>query len=575
MRRALSCSLALTVLLLVATRAGAQQDHPFTLVNVVALHDLCNWEDFDTTFDPSSGTGPYNWADYQANPRIGTNPGCVATDGDRAWVGGFWNGATYFGSSLEDQRLSWYASAGVAEVPNITWASGYGAPYVRFNAYHNAAFPWGGFAVGPGTSYMDWFSGLDYDPATKTLYVAFGDTGDTAPFLLPPGAVQLQTYIAGIDVDPDSPTYGQFTTTFPRANPLSGNSAELSEAGIAVDPLAPERLSYFRWGEGEIKFFDAVNASAPLLEMYIWDQEQLNCNSTAYRGHCFDELTGDLWVRVANAVQWVPRDTRTTIDPFAPYRRFIREPAEGGNGLADTAAQGDDEQLWPVGQAVAAQTRIIGVGPNGVMDTQPQGDDQFDPNTLITSRPVGNSGGGSCQDDPNGFPFGYPNGQGVALVNAANLVDLNQDLVLINNRPNAGAGMLGELRFYTTDGQAYADLEIPCMPAAGPVPLGLAWYDMDYDAASGTLVVVEAERRMMFVYRAQVDGGPAYPRFDYTRNGRVDLHDFAGFQRCFTGPENAGGLTLACMRMNTNSDCDIDLDDWQAMADVWESLGGP
>lgn len=56
---------------------------------------------------------------------------------------------------------------------------------------------------------------------------------------------------------------------------------------------------------------------------------------------------------------------------------FITEN-NGGNGIVETAATGDDVQLIPVGATgVPAFVGIIGPGPNGMIDTQPQGDEVY------------------------------------------------------------------------------------------------------------------------------------------------------------------------------------------------------
>ncbi|TWT42043.1 hypothetical protein RAS1_31700 [Phycisphaerae bacterium RAS1] len=53
----------------------------------------------------------------------------------------------------------------------------------------------------------------------------------------------------------------------------------------------------------------------------------------------------------------------------------IQEPWFGGNGIANTAAMGDDVQLVSVGNPVARGQRIVGVGANGTLDTAPTADD--------------------------------------------------------------------------------------------------------------------------------------------------------------------------------------------------------
>jgi hypothetical protein len=90
---------------------------------------------------------------------------------------------------------------------------------------------------------------------------------------------------------------------------------------------------------------------------------------------------------------------------------------------------------------------------------------------------------------------------------------------------------------------------------------------------------VEFEQRKLFVYKARVEGGPQYLRFDYNRDGDVDLYDFARFQDCFTGSEPdppVDDLSPNCQRLNAydDRDCEIDLDDWHAMFGAFEA-GGP
>lgn len=76
-------------------------------------------------------------------------------------------------------------------------------------------------------------------------------------------------------------------------------------------------------------------------------------------------------------------DTLPGGDDHAQFPGQIAKPAfiaenAGGNGVADTTAQGDDVQLIAVGQSVFTPfTHIVGPGPNGIIDTQPEGDDVF------------------------------------------------------------------------------------------------------------------------------------------------------------------------------------------------------
>jgi hypothetical protein len=48
---------------------------------------------------------------------------------------------------------------------------------------------------------------------------------------------------------------------------------------------------------------------------------------------------------------------------------------DGGNGLSDTAATGDDVQVVPVGNAAAPGAAVVEPGPNGRIDTTPDDDD--------------------------------------------------------------------------------------------------------------------------------------------------------------------------------------------------------
>lgn len=61
----------------------------------------------------------------------------------------------------------------------------------------------------------------------------------------------------------------------------------------------------------------------------------------------------------------------------------IIEPHTGGNGIANTSAQGDDIQVVPVGQMVSPGATIISPGPNAVLDTEPTGDDIYGDDSLL------------------------------------------------------------------------------------------------------------------------------------------------------------------------------------------------
>lgn len=550
---------------------AAQQDHPFALVNVVDLFEMFSLGTTDSTFDPIT-QAPSNWAQYAAAPRIGTNPCVVATDGDRAWIGGFYNGSNYnrFGA-VATNRSAWYASTGVAEIRNITTQSGFGGNWVRYP---------GTFQVGPGIRNTDWFSGLDYDPTTKRLYVAYDATQPPFPVLMPNAGLPWQfyeTYIAAVDADPNSPTYAQ--NLWLRQNPVPsldpGTPDEVRcHAGVSIDPLNPNWLVYPIQGLGRLAFFDVTNPFAPPVNVFVSDSESLICNSTAFRGNDFHPETGEFYSRVLNGIQWVRRDTRAPVAPYRVYSRYIREPDLGGNGIANTAAQGDDVQIIPVGQPASPTANIIGVGPNGVLDTTPSGDDVVSTSAIITSRILGNPDG-NCPTDPDGFPAGNnPQGQGMAIVPASNLTVGGPDLIVANNRAVFGANQLTDIRFFDLGGNQRAVLQLPCAPVPSATA-GTSIYDFDYDRASGTLVVLDFERRLLFVYKAQRTGDAAWPRYDYTRNRRLDLHDFAAMQNAFTGSESTAGLNLNTMRLNSDSDCDIDFVDYGAFQAEWNVRGGP
>lgn len=551
--------------------AARANDHPFTLVNVVDLFELFSISGFDNEFDPISQT-PSNWAEYSAAPRLGTNPSVVAVAGNRAWVGGFYNGANFnrFGP-VDANRAAWYAATGVAEVRDIWTQSGFGGNHVRYP---------GTLQVGPGILNTDWMTGIDYDAAHKILYVAYDANNPPNPAILPNAGLPWQfyeSYIAAIDADEDSPTYGQ--ALWKRQNPLAGVYLGTSVeqrllGGLAVDNLDPTWIVHPVQGFGTLALFNTLDPNAGPQLVFVTDGEQLQCGSTAFRGTQFHPVTGEFYARVLNGIQYVPRDTRQQVAPFRPYARFIREPSAGGNGSADTLAQGDDEQLVPLGALVGPSENIIGVGPNGVLDTLPAGDDVLSTSALVTSRIVGNPDG-NCPNDPDGFPAGNnPQGQGLAVITADVLAALDEDWLLANNRAVFGANQATDLRFFTTAGDETARLLLPCspLPAVSPAS-GVAIYNMDYDPETGTLVVLEFERRLLFVYRAQLVGGPMIPRFDFTRNGALNLRDLAGFQLCFTGSEAGGTLSLTCMRMNSNEDCDVDFEDFLALVEVWDTLG--
>lgn len=577
-----SLVLVLTGLMLGLGAAGAAsaQDHPFTLVNVIDLYDFFALSvPVDETFNPDAGPPP-NYAEYKADPRLGTNPMSIALEGDeRLWIGGFWNGDNFEGT-IEKKRKSWYASLGIGEVRNVTRTSGFDGSLTKYvSTVH----------FGPTIYSTDSFTGLDHDPVNNILYVTFDDSFDM--WFPPPGADPQQgSYIAAIDTDPNSPTYGQFLwkLTDPIHPPQSiFEPGDKFYGGVAVDPFDLTKVYVPQNGGPFAAEFGFVIVDAtdpygfdpndPATRVNVKDAEA-DCPATFYRQVAFDEVSGDMFVRNANAAERIPRRSDSPLSPYRPVPRYIEEPPSG-NGLVDTAPTGDDGWVPPIdslGDSVTPGQNIIAVGPNGVLDTVPAGDDIFSRTEIVNLRPIGNrdlpDDDGDCNEDPvNGYPNGpFGQGQGIAIIPADNLVDLDVDLVVGNNRPTFGSGHLSDVRFFTIDGEEYARLEMPCSPGTTP-PAGIGIYDLDYDPATGTLVVVEFEQRKVYVYKAQVVDGPAYPRGDYSRDGDVDLIDYAGFQRCYTGPDYPGPddplLGLACQRMNFDSDCDVDWDDWLVVAD--------
>lgn len=567
--RGIAAVLSLTAVCISVQPGRARADHPFTLVNVVDLFELFNVT-IDDTFSPNSQV-PSNWAAYSAAPRLGTNPSCVAVDGDRVWVAGYYNGPNFnrFGD-VNANRAAWYAAVGVAEIPNITTQSGFGGNYTRYLST---------FQIGPGIQNTDWMSGMDYDPVNKKLYIAYDAIQTPFPFIMPDTGLPwqfYQTFIAQVDADPQSPTYTQTlwkrTNLTPPSDP--GSPVSRTHAGISVDPLNPNWICMPIQGRGVLSFFDVSNPFGATVDRPIGDFTAINCSTTAYRGNDLHPITGDWYGRVLNGVQTVRRDTTAPVAPFKTLPRFIREPSAGGNGTADTIAVGDDVQLATIGSPVVASQDIIGVGPNGVIDTTPGGDDVRSTSAILTSRVVGNSSG-SCPDDPDGFASGNnPAGQGIAIIPTNNLAVGGPDLMLVNDRAVFGANQFTDLRFFDVQGNPISPLPLPCSPVPSG-SAGIAIHDMDYDPVTGTLVVLEFERRLLFVYKAQQTAGQSWPRFDFTRNRRLDLADFAGFQQCYTGSEATVGQSLNCMRLNTDGDCDIDFVDFQAMIAAWNISGGP
>jgi hypothetical protein len=597
MTRRISLLTALAITLSATTVATTAEErhpdgNPFALVNVVDLFVFFSSPvTLDTNdpnfpnFNPTAGPPP-NYAQYLADPRLGTNPASVAVDGDRAWIGGFHNGVNF----SANPEVAWYNSLGIGEVQNILSTSGFDGSLTNYDD---------AFIFGPGISNTENFSGLDYDPLNRILYATFDDAVQLLG--VPTGAdSHEESYVVAIDADPNSPTYGQELWKFadpinPPTNPFE--SGDRFFGGLAVDPLNPQWLYVAQNGgptSGEFGFrvFDTLNPFAfdpddPTTSVNVKDIDSV-CSSTFYRSMAFDAVTGDLFTRPTGAIEWIPRDPAQA--RFAPLSRTIEEPA-GGNTQADTLASGDDEQLVAVGATVAAGDDIIGAGPNGVLDTLPAGDDIPSPTQIMSMRPAGNqdlpNDDGACNDDPvHGFGNSIFQAQNLAIVSASNLLELNDDIVLGNERVIAGGGNEPDVRLFKLDGTYIGNLVLPGATSpsepGAPSSAGLGLFDLDYDEASGTLVVVNSERRWLYVYKAQTDGGDPYPRYDYTRNGSSDLADFAGLQINFTGEQtcfDVNGelrpLGLASLRLHTDTDCDIDFADFETFAAYWDQFGGP
>lgn len=557
--------------------ASAQPtDHPFALVNVIDLFNFfyIDPNTIDSTFDPFSGPPP-NYQQYQANPRLGTQPCSIALANDRLWIGGFWNGDNWGGDTAASRR-AWYAAVGVGEVRNIYTTSGFDGSLIKFPQVTY---------VGPTIANTDSVTGMDYDATLNRLYFVYDDSTDL--FFPPPGQTQLGSYVAAVNVDPNSATYGQYVwrriDPFHTPDPLFGGGDRFY-GGVAVDPLDPTHIYIPQTGQGSNPDggFRVMNVNDPnqaLPKVNVKDPNSV-CSASFYRQIAFDHVTGDMYVRNANAAEWIPRDPRVGAS-YHPYSYTIQEPDTGGNGLCNTTAQGDDVQLVAPGATATPGQRLIGPGPNGVIDTTPGGDDVRSYLDVDNERPIGNKAvagdDGACNDDPvHGFrngPFGQ--GQGVAIVSASSLADLSDDLVIGNSRRTFGANQPTDIGVFTKSGQYVCQLQLPCAPVASQTT-GVGIFDLDYDAATGTLVVVQFEQPTVYVFRAQTPNGPPVPRYDYTRNGRVDLADFAGFQACFTGQGGtlSGANRLNCMRMNSDSDCDVDLLDFMEFVTVWEAEFG-
>lgn len=554
---AVAVSLSVTAL---PSAAHAEQDHPFTLVNVIDL-----FEAFNLGVEVQEVDGGFSQPDNLpalSEARVGTNPSAVATDGFRVWIAGHYNGADIVSA---EPATAWYASVGVAEVTDI-YGGSFPLPLVRYLDT---------FQAGPGVANTDWFSGLDYDEESQVLYVAFDDAKRfVEPGILsllnpPQSGTQSTSYVGAVDTDPLSATYGQFLWTLDEPVPTAVDDIKVRlTGGVTVDPLAPNWISLASFPSGVIFFYDTLNLGNPPTQWQFYtggDNEWLPCDSVAILNHEYDPTDGHMYVRARNGVVQMPRDLSGQTVPYQALPQYIVEP-DGGNGIADTVAAGDDEQRTDAGEPVSAGDEIVWMGPNGVLDTVPAGDEVHSLR-VRTDSVVGNTSGshpGGCPDEDGFLYLNVTQGQGIAFVEADNLVGLEQDLILASSRPSFGANQVADVRFFDTTGESVATLELPCTPPA-TTSTGISFYDIDYHAPTGTLVVLEYERRMLYVFKAQVEGGPAFPRFDYNRDGDVDLFDYARFQECFTGAEVVDPvLSLNCQRMNSDSDCEIDLDDYAA-----------
>lgn len=563
-------------------------DEQFALVNVINLFDLFSLD--PNVIDPNvvdvtnPGSEPAGWQDFADDPRLGTNPSSIAIGGDRFFIGTFWN----------NQPLNWLGATGVAGGSGLFSASGFGLPFDKFL---NAS------KIGPTIGATENISGLDFDATLNTLYIAYDDTDDFVEGPFAPSALPQQpSYIGALDVDPNSAMFGDFFWKLedpfdpPEFPPF--DSGDRMYGGINADPL-DNRYVIVPQNGAEFVVIDNLDPAAaldPNTRTTFNVRDFTVCDSTFFRSAALDPVTGDLFARNANALILIPRriDPDTSV-PDVPYRsnpRAILEPFEDGDGIANTEVQAgtDDEQIIALGAAVGAGDVIIGPGPNGKVDTLPAGDDVADDEFTFTSRVIGSIASGigdNCNDDPNnGFLFQpLAQGQNMAFISGTTLADPNDpnqatniDLVVANNRPRAGSGMPTDIRFATRKGIQVAELQLPCQaPADSDAQTGIAFYDFDYDPTTGTLAVLEFETRRIFVYQTQLPGGPFVPRYDFSRNGAINIADLAGFQECFTGSEvgdATGGLSLNCMRVNTNADCDVDFDDYLVVEDYFEANFG-
>ncbi|MCA9252107.1 MAG: hypothetical protein KDA54_13340 [Phycisphaerales bacterium] len=550
-----SLGMVLAVSWVVGTAVPVSAEHPFVLVNVIDLFDMHGLQ------VPVESTGdcdvqPSNTPLAVSEMRVGTNPSAVATDGTRVWIGGYYGGNGFLAGApaCED---SWYASVGIAELPDITDPQSFPLNFVRYG---------GTFHQGPGIATTAWFSGLDYDEATDSLYAAFDEALEINPFLLPAGQTHENSFIAKVDINTNSVTYGDFIWKV--NDPLGGG--QRIEGGVRVDPLDPGTLSSMYVGSGRVWFLDSSNG-ALLDNPVIYSPEQLPGvpASTAYLQHTYDPTSGDYYARLRNAIERIPRDTSTTVSPFDFHGYQI---LAGDNGIVETTAEGDDDQLVSFGTGGQSPTTpVIRKGANGVIDTTPLGDD------VISATPALNWHG-----DPLDWPFASPTqGQGIAFIDSSNLVGLDEDLIIATSRGNFGGGMESDIRFIDTNGALFDELLLPCVPESLPdvVPAltQAAFYDVDYHAPSGTLVVLEFERRRLYVYRAQTTTTSKPFLFDHDRDGDLDLVDLWQFQKCFTGSEflQEEELNFNCQYFTIDEDCDVDIDDWTQFAPELDAGGGP
>lgn len=94
------------------------------------------------------------------------------------------------------------------------------------------------------------------------------------------------------------------------------------------------------------------------------------------------ELNGTFDLVLFDGDQDDSNDKIITLSPYSDAAII-----DGGNGVNNTTAQGDDVQVVAAGAAVAAGNIVIAAGPNGVIDTTPGGDDRASAADNVVSGP--------------------------------------------------------------------------------------------------------------------------------------------------------------------------------------------